>query len=126
MNQEVRKYLIENVARFKGATIGYQTLCDQCGLGLQMQASEYDRAEIGRVLGEISTYEYQRDRPLLSALVVNKTSGYEGDGFYKLCEELGFGDWEKLRRQKNFDIEQKNRCWEFWCQEKNRKIYFEG
>lgn len=123
MDKDVRKYLIEHVARIKGATIGYQVLSDQCQLGLNMRASEYDRAEIGRILGEISTFEHNQDRPLLSSLVVNKSTGYEGDGFYKLCEELGYGDWQTLRRKRNFDQEQKERCWEFWGNEANRKKY---
>jgi hypothetical protein len=124
MNKEVRKYLIENVACFKGATIGYQVLCDQCQLGLKMKDSEYDRAEIGRIIGEISAFEHTNKRPLLSPLVTNKTTGYEGDGFYKLCEELGFGDWQKLKRERRkFDKEQKEKCWEFWGIENNRKKY---
>jgi hypothetical protein len=122
LNKEVRKYLIENVARFKGATIGYQMLCDQCQLGLKMQEREFDRAEIGRILGEISTFEHENGRPLLSVLVVHKASGYEGDGFYKLCEDLGFGDWQKLKRErKKFDKVQKKRCWDFWSDANNRK-----
>lgn len=123
MNTDVRKYLIKEVASRKGATIGYQVLCDQCQLGLNMQASEFDRAEIGRILGEISTFEHENERPLLSSLVVNKSTGYEGDGFYKLCEELGFGAWQKLRNTKKFDQEQKDRCWDFWGNESNRKKY---
>lgn len=123
MNEDVRKYLIEQVARRKGATIGYQVLCDQCQLGLNMQASEFDRAEIGKILGEISTFEHTNQRPLLSSLVVNKSTGYEGDGFYKLCEELGFGDGQKLRNRKNFDQDQKEKCWDFWGIENNRKKY---
>jgi len=51
MNQTVRKFLIE-LAR-KNKIVTYQVLSDQCHLGLVMRDSEFARAEIGRVLGEI-------------------------------------------------------------------------
>ena len=38
---------------------------------------------LGEVLGNISVFEYQHDRPLLSAIVVQAGTGQPGDGFYK-------------------------------------------
>lgn len=111
MNYRVREFLIDLAS--KGKFIYYQPLSDSCGLGLDMQASEWDRAEIGRILGEVSTYEHENGRPLISAIVLSKGSLYEGDGFYKLAEKLGFGPWKYLRDE-NFAIEQMNACYEFW------------
>jgi len=120
MNYRVREYLIDLAN--KGKIIYYQQLSDACKLGLDMQASEWDRAEIGRILGEISTYEHENGRPLISAIVLSKGSQYEGDGFFKLAEELGFGNWKNLR-DSNFDIRQINNCFEFWKNSNNYKNF---
>lgn len=124
MNQTVRQALIE-VARRKGEqTITYQDLCDQCNLGLVMRESEFARKEIGRILGEISTHEENNDRrPLLSSLVLTKGSNYEGDGFFKLCEELKYGPWKKLQRDIEFPYKQMRRCYDFWKDDDNYRKY---
>ncbi len=119
MNETVRRKLIE-VARRRGEqTITYQELSDACNLGLVMRVSEFDRAEIGRILGAISEFEHNQSRPLLSALVLTKGSGYEGNGFFKLCEELGFGSWKRLQKDESFPITQMRRCYEFWKNDEN-------
>src|SRR5688572_15989829 len=112
MNETVRNELIQ-LAR-KKRTITYQELSDRCKLGLVMRDSEFARAEIGRILGEISSFEHNNNRPLLSALVISKGSGEQGDGFYKLCEELGYGSFKKIKRDITFDSIQMNRCFDFW------------
>jgi hypothetical protein len=117
MNTRVREHLIE-VSRKKGI-IGYQELCNLCGLKLNMRDSPHDRGEIGRILGEISAYEYKHERPLLSAVVLSK-SGEEGDGFFKLCEELGItGDWRRLKKDNEFVVTEINKCHEFWGKVEN-------
>ncbi len=116
MNSIVREYLVELAANKK--TITYQILSDNCHLGLDMSASAFDRAEIGRILGKISTYEHENGRPLISAIVITKGSGYEGDGFYKLAQELGFGPWKSLR-DNAFDVMQINECFSFWSNPEN-------
>lgn len=124
MNEKVRRKLIE-IARGKGEqTITYQELSDQCQLGLVMRDSEFARAEIGRILGEVSDYEEKQKRPLLSALVLSKGSNYEGDGFFKLCEELGYGPWRKLQKDITFPIIQMRRCYDFWKDEEEYKLYY--
>ena len=50
--------------------------------------SEHGRAELGRLLGEISTYEHEQERPLLSAIVVHQNDGRPGQGFYSLAHDL--------------------------------------
>jgi len=118
MNRDIRNKLIE-CARLK-CTISYSTLNDQLQLGYDF-IIEHHRKLIGEDLGEISTYEHAKDRPLLSALVVRKGSGYEGDGFYKLCEKLGYGSWETLKRSKKFDEDRQNECFEYWRNDENYK-----
>jgi hypothetical protein len=121
MKKKVRSYLIE-LARRK-QTCYYQQLCDDCKLGLVMRESEFARAEIGRILGAISEYEHKNERPLLSALVISKGDNYQGDGFYKLAEELGFGKWQKLKKDISFEIGQMNACYEFWDDNANYELH---
>ena len=96
-----------DIARNKGS-INYQELSNVCSLGLVMNDSEYVRAEIGRILGEISEFEHKAQRPLLSALVITKWKGEQGDGFYKLCEKMGYGSWKRLKNDITFDSVQIN------------------
>lgn len=112
MNYKVRTYLIEKARKKQLAY--YQSLSDDCHLGLDMQNNPHDRLLIGSIIGEISVFEHQNDRPLLSALVVTRGEQYQGDGFFKLAEELGFGKWDKLKKDISFEIGQINACYDFW------------
>lgn len=121
MNNKVRVYLIKKAR--KKQTCFYQELSDDCRLGLQMRESEFARAEIGRILGDISSFEHDNGRPLISALVISKGDNYQGDGFYKLAEDLGFGKWTKLKNDISFEIGQMNACFEFWGDENNYQTH---
>lgn len=114
MNTTVRNYLINLSRQRTNQTITYQRLSDECNLGLQMQDSPNDRRIMGDILGTISTFEHKNDRPLLSALVIRLGDNYEGDGFYKLAETLGFGNWQTLKRDGIFEVIQINECIDFW------------
>ena len=48
-----------------------------------------DRAIVGSFLGYISMRSYETAKFFSSALVVNKTDGSPGDGFYNLLRDLG-------------------------------------
>ena len=50
---------------------------------------DLDRAVVGSFLGYISMRSYERAKFFASALVVNKTDGSPGDGFYNLLRDLG-------------------------------------
>jgi len=121
MNQKVRQFLIE-LAR-KGKTITYQGLSDECKLGLNMQESEFARGEIGRILGAISAYEFGHGRPLISSLVITKGDNYQGDGFYKLCEELGLGNWKRLKADMAFEVSQMKACYDYWKNDAHYQKY---
>ncbi len=113
MNTTVRNHLIE-VARKRGI-IHYQELCNACNLKLNMHDNPSDRLEIGRILGEISVFEHNEKRPLISAIVVSKGTLDEGNGFYKLCEELGItSDWRRLAKDDTFAIREISKCHDFW------------
>ncbi|WP_373707958.1 hypothetical protein [Kaistella sp.] len=113
MNNIVRNKLIE-VSKNK-SIISYQELCNACDLKLNMRDNPSDRGEIGRILGEISVYEFENNRPLLSAVVLSK-NGEEGDGFYKLCEDLGLTkNWRKLKEEGIFSIQEIIKCHQYWA-----------
>lgn len=121
MNNEVRNYLIE-IARSR-KIVYYQELCDSCHLNLDMKNNPTDRKEVGRIIGEISTFEYNNSRPLLSALVLNRVME-EGDGFYKLCENLGLVyDWKRVKKEGTFSLLEIKKCHDFWSDESNYLKY---
>ena len=122
INKIVRNYLIEVARHRTNPTVTYQKLSDDCELNLDMSIP-YHRREIGAIIGDISVYEYKRDRPLLSSIVIRAGDNYEGDGFYKLGEELGFGDWRKLKREGVFEIKQMRDTINFWTNNSNYKKY---
>jgi len=78
--------------------------------------------KLAAILEHISTQEFNHERPLLSVLVIRASDGEEGDGFYKMCENLGYGDWRKLKRGGEFQAKQMKRTIEFWQSDKH---YFE-
>ena len=114
MNTTVRNYLIELARNRTNQTVNYQQLCYDCKLHLEMSIPN-DRLVIGEILDEISRFENAKEqRPLLSALVIRKGDNFEGDGFYKLAQSLGKGDWKKLKRDGMFEIMEIKKCVEFW------------
>ena len=115
MNTQVRKYLIE-VAR-KRKTCTYSEVNEACGLGLKWEG-DHDSAEIGRVLGEISEYEYNHNRPLISAIVFRKGTTEVGEGFYGLCEEIGLGTRTRLKKRLFAEAEA-GRSHDFWNDNNN-------
>jgi len=90
MHQEIYERLQE-VARRRNV-VYYSEIAPLAGLDMSF---ECDRAEIGRLLGEISTYEHEHGRPLLSAVAVYKPDEQReeslgpGPGFFTLVRELG-------------------------------------
>lgn len=57
-----------------------------------------DREEISRLLDEISEYEHQHNRPLLSAIVIHVEDNIPGNGFFSMAERLGrFRGNDRLR-----------------------------
>lgn len=122
MIKEIRQKLIE-LARLK-TPWSYSQLNEQLLLGLDFK-NAYDRDLIGDWLGEISAYEYSKKRPLLSSLIIHKGPDREqGNGFYKLCEELyGYKTWEEYKADNNFELEEMKKCYAFWKDDKNYKDF---
>lgn len=119
MTKEIRDKLIE-LARLR-TTWTYSQLNDQLNLGLDFSL-DHHRALIGEWLGDISRYEYERGRPLLSSLITHKFGNREqGDGFYKLCEELFGTKWESLKANKKWENGLIADCYTFWQNPENYK-----
>lgn len=96
----------------KKQLIYYSDLCKTANLRLDMSIPA-DRGKIGEILGHISRYEHANGRPLISSVVVSR-SMEQGDGFFKLAEELGFGSWKKLKNEKKFEYDMINKAYNFW------------
>lgn len=121
MEREIRNKLIE-LAR-KKTPWSYSQLNEQLLLGLNFK-NGYDRELIGEFLGNISMCEHQKGRPLLSSLIIHKSSDREqGNGFYKLCSEIYGKDWEELKADKDFELERMKECYSFWKDNENYKKY---
>ena len=121
MVKDIRDKLIE-LARLR-TTWTYSQLNEQLMLGLNFN-SDYDRALIGEWLGEISRHEFEKERPLLSSLVTHKFGKREqGDGFYKLCEELYGKRWTVLKTDKKWENGLIADCYTFWQNPDNYKKY---
>ena len=120
MDRQIRRKLVD-LARIRGGRISYQALSDEFQLHLDMK-TKGDRQTISRLLAEISAFEYEGGRPLLSALVLKKGKpGKQLDDYFKSCEELGMGNWEELRSNPDFEREQREACYAFWRQDANYK-----
>ena len=121
MERDIRTQLIE-LAR-KKTTWTYTQLNEQLMLGLEFSLGS-DRDTIGYWLGTISRHEFDRGRPLLSALVTHKAGRREqGDGFYKLCEDLYGRDWHELKADKEWENKKIAECYTFWLEGDNYKNF---
>lgn len=121
MTKEIRVKLIE-LARLR-TTWTYSQLNEQLELGLDFNL-DHHRALIGEWLEDITRHEVEKKRPLLSSLITHKFGKREqGDGFYKLCEELFGTKWESLKANKKWENELIADCYTFWLNSENYKKY---
>lgn len=109
----IKNFLIKCAISKKFIT--YQNLSRILKLGLDMNIPK-DRTTIGELLCNVSRVELQEQQnaPILSALVLTINEKSQGDGFYKLCEELGYGEWQQLKRNEKFSKERIDECYEFY------------
>lgn len=117
MDTQIRSRLIQS-AREK-STITYSLLNDELSLGFDFSISS-DRVAFGVLLEEVSVFEHKKNRPLLSALVVQSgSSKTQGSGFNKLCEKLHGSEWKALKKDRGYE----KRCFEFWGKDDNYKKF---
>ncbi len=121
MLKEIRSQLIE-LARMNG-TWSYSMLNDQLQLGLNFDDISH-RKLVGDWLEEISLYELEKERPLISSMIVHKSGKKEqGNGYYKLCEKLYIRPWLELKEDRQFEKDRIKECYSFWKNNDNYKKY---
>lgn len=121
MTKKIRLKHIE-LTKIK-TTWTYTQLNNSLDLGLNFN-NDYHRKLIGEKLGEISRHEHAMGRPLLSSLITHKAGKREqGDGFYKLCEELFDNNWQELKKDKEWENNLIAKCYTFWTEPNNYSTY---
>jgi hypothetical protein len=115
MDNELRIKLIELARRKR--KVGYGNIMSEYGLNAN------DRAHVdvfAQKIGEISEYEHELNRPMLSSLVMHADLQTIGAGFYPLAEKLNHGDSEYLKKN-HFERRMHQLCYECWA---NNDLYF--
>ncbi len=83
IHHQIYNRLIE-IARFGDITT-YSEIAPLAGRNME---SKVECNKISEILGEISTYEHEHGRPMLSAIVVHADDRTPGNGFFNLTREL--------------------------------------
>ncbi|HMJ69762.1 MAG TPA: hypothetical protein VK508_12750 [Cyclobacteriaceae bacterium] len=122
MHYKLRKYLIET-ARQKDKFAFYSDIVIDCELRINLK-SEYGRKHLTALLGEVSEFENNSGRPLISAMAIYKDSrrNDHGDGFYMVAEKLGKGSFKNLKYGL-FGFAEAEACRRFWQDEGNYGKY---
>ncbi|SDL75302.1 hypothetical protein SAMN05421823_10826 [Catalinimonas alkaloidigena] len=123
MNNRVRNKLI-HFCRVGRGSISLPQLIYDADLGLNLEIS-HERSRLIDILNDISTKEHEQGRPLLSGMVKIKTKGGQGDQFYRMCENLGLGEWRELKGDADFIKEVRREARRFWRNEENYEKYFD-
>lgn len=107
--QNVRNALIE-IAQQEGLEI-YSVFAGRFGLSTQ----HGDMSDISRLLGEVSRFEHEHNRPLLSVLIFREEYNRPGGGFYDLAEGLDVynGSSDEMQRL-TYSVEESKRVYAYW------------
>lgn len=70
--------------------------------------------EIGQLLGEINEDEYNRGRPMLSAVAVEPSTKMPGEGFFKFAKMLDKFEGETDEDKREFWRDEIQRVYEIW------------
>lgn len=119
MNTQVRALLI-NHAR-NNTPVTYGDIMNQLGLDHE---SPGDRLALSNELYEISKFEHEHKRPLLSSMAMYADLADHGAGFYELAEEFGFGTKKKLTDEL-FGFAEMQRSVKFWNDNDNYLNFYQ-
>jgi len=119
LDKNIRKYLIDQCV--KGVPIYYEDIGKILNLNLE---SITDRKILSNTLGDISSYEHSKGRPLISSIVIYKNANDHGTGFYNLCEELGIGKSATLK-EKFYGFTQLEESKKYWNNEYNYEQFYD-
>ena len=119
MNTTVRSYLIEIARLPSRKTISDQELSNACGLGLEIKESEFAKAEMARILEEISRYEISQRRPMLSIIVDSKAGNYLKNIYFKIAEDIKLPGWHLMKNDMTMEMKARAACYTFWQNDSN-------
>ncbi len=109
--KRTRQVLIDYASRREG--IRYENLIEKAQLNLSMK-NPHHRGLLGKILGNISQYEFEHGRPLLSSVaILQDMKKKHSDGFFKLAADLGLGNWQTLKKS-GFDNTEMTRTFNYW------------
>ena len=77
----------------------------------------HEGSQMGYLLGQVSLeqLDIETDRPLISALVVEKDSQRPSHGFWAMCRELGLDEAVSTEsRREEFWLGEIDRCWKVY------------
>lgn len=97
---------LQGVAR-RREIVHYGEIADSLGLDMSLDC---DRAQIGRILGDLSEFEHREGRPLISAVVVASDTGMPGKGFFSLARSLG----SRIQDADELYLTELNKVWDYW------------
>jgi hypothetical protein len=105
MHEQIYKFLVD-VANRRDCTT-YTELTRLAGFGT---SQAIDHARLDAILAEISTFEHQQGRPLLSAVVLCDGADKTHLGFFTLARELGLNHDDDVE----FFIQELRRVHKYW------------
>ncbi|MBN1454587.1 MAG: hypothetical protein JW963_26455 [Anaerolineales bacterium] len=109
IHEEIYKRLIDEARR--ESTITYREVAEITGLDLEKPDH---RNQLSWILGEISTYEHEQGRPLLSVIVVLSDIQQPSYGFYTLACDLGLYHGHTDLDEMEYFAKELKRVHEFW------------
>ena len=110
LEQDIRRELIGfvKIGDKNKSFVRYKALADKFGLPFE---NEHERGLLYKMLDDINRYEFSKERPLLSVVVV--TGDYiPGKGFFTLAKELG--KQESNEDKDSFAFKERKELFEFW------------
>ncbi|HUS44588.1 MAG TPA: hypothetical protein VM219_00930 [Phycisphaerae bacterium] len=104
---KVRESLI--AAATRRSLVHYRQVAEM--LGIESDRLDHSH-ELAAALDEISTFEYEHDRPLLSVIVVHQGDKHPGGGFFKMAKRNGVQ--KPGQDDETFFITELKRAWDHW------------
>jgi hypothetical protein len=105
MHEQIYNFLVEVASRRDCTT--YTELARMAGFDASQAV---DHAKLDAILAEISTFEHQQGRPLLSAVVLCDDANKTHLGFFTLARELGLNHDDDVE----FFIQELRRVHNYW------------
>lgn len=94
-----------------GKTVEYSEVASLLGIDL---GDPGGRVHLSKELGEISEYEHAHDRPMLSAIVVEKGSQEPARGFWSEARKLGKLHSHDEADEVEFWVKEREKVFAYW------------